>query len=308
MNFFENIFISKEKRIRAGWRLLLQGVLSLLLMIPFSYFFSFFANTIYHPAIALGFAATLSVWISGRILDFRNFRDFGLISDKRWWHEFVAGCLFTTLTIFLLVFLNWQLGWIEFAGFGWEHAGRKPFIVALGGYIFVMALIGFYEELWFRGYQLKNLAEGFYTGNNRNMAGLSAVALSSFIFAVLHMGNPNVTIFGVIVILLAGIMLALPYVMTGRLGFSIGVHFTWNFIQGGVFGFPVSGITFGQSILKFKLTGPVMWTGGDFGLEGGLFGILGVIFIVIVSVIYLRSRGYHRIVSEKITRYVPLNN
>ncbi len=239
-------------------------------------------------------AFTASVWIGGRFFDNRNFVDFGLVLDRQWWKElwlgvgigFVAmGTIFATFLAF---------GWLEFTGWGWERAGLQPFPVAIAGYLIHMAMVGFYEELFSRGYHLKNMMEGYRFGKDASgqRAAVLSLITSSVIFGLMHAGNPGFKWSALVGIVIAGLLLGIPYLMTGRLGYAIGLHFSWNFVQGGIFGFPVSGNPFRESVIQQRVTGPDWLTGGSFGPEAGnlphvilvLAGILSVVLLVRMGV------------------------
>lgn len=299
MDLFNSLFVSPDGRIRAGWRLLMQLVLALLLYIPLSLIASQFGGQ-NMQIIAFGMAVTLSVWIAGLAFDKRPIKDFGLRVDAQWWRDCLTGFLMATLVMSLIVLFQWLMGWIEFTGFGWNRSSQRNFVALLGGYVLTMAVVGFYEELWSRGYQLRNLTEGFYNGENRNAAGIIAIVISSLAFGFLHIGNPNVTLLGIVVIFLAGAMLALPYVVTGQLGLSVGLHFAWNVIQGALYGLPVSGIRFRQSVLQLEVTGPEIWTGGRFGPEGGILGVIGVLLLIAMTWALLRYKKYPIAISKEL--------
>ncbi len=301
MKLFDTIFLSNDSRLRAGWRLLMQLVFSILFYIPLSLVASRLGG-MNLQMIAGGIAITLAVWVAGRVVDKRPLSDFGLQMDAQWGRDCLTGFLMATVVMSLIVLFQLAAGWIEFTGFGWDRASQRNFVVLLAGYILAMAVVGFYEELWSRGYQLSNLTEGFYNGKNRNLAGLIAIAISSLIFGVLHIGNPNTTLLGIFVIILAGVMLALPFVVTGQLGYSVGLHFAWNVIQGAVYGLPVSGIRFRQSILQFEAVGPELWTGGRFGPEGGLLGVIGVLALIVMTIIHLRMHNHQITISEELVK------
>ncbi len=101
-----------------------------------------------------------------------------------------------------------------------------------------------------------------------------ALGLSALVFGLLHLGNPNATLLaGIAIALEAGVLLAAVYMWTRRLWAAIGLHGAWNFAQGGIYGFRVSG-TDVDAVLRPVIDGPVWLTGGAFGAEASLPAIL----------------------------------
>jgi membrane protease YdiL (CAAX protease family) len=128
-------------------------------------------------------------------------------------------------------------------------------------FLVIFIFVGWNEELLSRGYHLQTLASGI------NLTW--GVIISSAVFGLLHLGNPGATWVSTTGIFLAGIFLAYGYVRTKQLWFSIGLHIGWNFFEGVVFGFPVSGLDI-YALTRIQVTGPEIWTGGAFGPEAGL--------------------------------------
>jgi hypothetical protein len=96
-------------------------------------------------------------------------------------------------------------------------------------------------------------------------------------------------------------MLGFGYVLTGELAIPIGLHITWNFFQGTVFGLPVSGLNpFGATFLSVEQDGPGLWTGGSFGPEGGMLGPAAMIVGTLLIALWVRLR------SGKLATYTPI--
>lgn len=151
--------------------------------------------------------------------------------------------------------------------------------------IFVYILVAVAEEVLFRGYILRNL---MFSYNN-----YIALIMSSLLFAVAHLANPNMNWFSFLDLFFAGILLGASYIYTKNLWFPIALHFSWNFFQT-LFGFNVSGQDF-YSLIELKITEKNMINGGDFGFEGSIFSI--VVQIMLISIIFIY---YERIASKKL--------
>ncbi len=289
-----NIFINKEEgRIRAGWRLLVQFALFILLtglmMLAKN---AWVASTLHlYNTFVFAMAGTASVWIAAFFLDKRDFADYGIAWDSRWKRELAAGMAIGGVPMLLIFAVEWSAGWVTVTGFGWERPASMPYYLWIGTYLISMAFVGFYEELIFRGYQILNMVEGFHpTPLNLARASATAIIISSAIFAILHAGNPNANLLSTFNIILAGIVLALPFLITGRLAVSIGMHFSWNFMQGGLLGLPVSGTRFRGSLLQVRQEGADFMTGGAFGPEAGMLGLLAILLMLLLFYLYISRK------------------
>ena len=111
-----------------------------------------------------------------------------------------------------------------------------------------------------------------------------SVFSSSVFFALMHFGNTGVTVIGVLNIFLFGIFASLFTLRTGSLVGTCAIHTAWNFVQGHIFGCPVSGFVSVDSVLLSSLGKSGLKTGGGaFGPEGGL----AVTLILILSLVVL---------------------
>ncbi|HMB50011.1 MAG TPA: CPBP family intramembrane glutamic endopeptidase, partial [Natronoarchaeum rubrum] len=197
--------------------------------------------------------------------------DFGFRLDRDWWLDFVFGLALGVGLMTLVFLVELAAGWVRVTGTLRASAGASV-PVALAGAVVLFVAVSIGEELLLRGYLLTNLAEGL-RGLGPAVAVALATLLSSAVFGLLHVGNPSATLVSTTNVALAGVVLAAGYVLTGELGVPVGFHLTWNFFQGPVYGFPVSGTSPGVAVVAVAERGPDRWTGGAFGPEAGLLGV-----------------------------------
>jgi uncharacterized protein len=118
------------------------------------------------------------------------------------------------------------------------------------------------EELWMRGYALRQL--------HRAMGRWGAALATGIWFGLLHGTNPHATRLAVANIALIGIWLALTVYRTGSMWMAVGFHFSWDLLECAFWGEPLSGNPGRASVLVPLTPGDALWTGGDFGPEAGL--------------------------------------
>ncbi len=243
-------------------------------------------------SLAMLAAFVLSVWLAGRFLDRRPFANFGFHFDKNWWADLGFGLALGAFLMLIIFVIELAAGWITITGTFETRQPDATFLGALALPLLTFLSVGFYEELFSRGYQLQNIAEGL-SGKviSSQVAILVATLLSSAVFGVLHAGNPNASVVSTINLVIAGVFLALGYILTGELAISIGLHITWNFFQGNVFGFPVSGGDYrSATFMAIQQGGPDVWTGGAFGPEAGLIGLAMIIIGSLLIALWVRWR------------------
>jgi uncharacterized protein len=129
--------------------------------------------------------------------------------------------------------------------------------------VFAMSLsAGVGEEIMLRGV--------FFRYAEDWLGSWAALALSAALFGALHLGNDNASPLAAFAIAIeAGVMLAAIYMITRRLWAAVGLHFAWNFVQGGIYDIAVSGLDT-DAVLEAKMSGSELITGGAFGAEASL--------------------------------------
>ena len=226
-------------------------------------------------------AVTLSVFLARRYLDRRTFISLGLRWNRQALLDLLFGFALAGFLMGLIYNLEWMAGWLTFKGFAWQQLPWYSVIFqSLVGLLSLGVTVSWLEELSDRGYILQNLKDGL------NLPW--ALFLSSLMFAARHLGNPNTTWISTLGIFLAGIFLAYGWIRTRQLWISLGLHAGWNFFEGIVFGFPVSGFKSFQ-LIKQTVSGPEWITGGNFGPEAGFVMILAMAIGMIL--IYGWSQG-----------------
>lgn len=182
------------------------------------------------------------------------------------------------VSIFILSISAWIFSITGFVTFAPNNASPAEIIPAF----LVMGMVAIGEEVFFRGYLQRNIANLV----NPHLAWM----ITAFIFMVLHMGNPAQNSLAMPGIFAGGLLLGINYLFTKNLWFGISLHWAWNFLQGSVLGFPVSGNKL-PAILSQTQQNSVWITGGGFGIEAS--AVVIVIELIMIFVLYKSFKGYH---------------
>jgi membrane protease YdiL (CAAX protease family) len=288
------LFVSAdEARPRAGWRLAAQGGMALYFVVCCTLPLVFLPGVLtlrtitmtamLASAVAGAVGITGATYLARRFLDRRSFPSLGLAFDRHTLPDLIVGFLIPGVQLGLVLALQLALGWTRWQGWAWETASGQAVASGLAISLVVFILVGYQEELLSRGYQLQNLIEG---------SGLRwALFLSSALFSLLHLANPGTGLASTLGLLAAGYFLAFGWLRTGRLWLSVGLHIGWNFFEGTVFGFPVSGLE-PFALMRHTVTGPAWATGGGFGPEAGLIMIPAYALGVALVLAFTRRRAF----------------
>jgi membrane protease YdiL (CAAX protease family) len=130
------------------------------------------------------------------------------------------------------------------------------------------------EELVFHGYAFQQLV--------RHLGAFATVLPVGILFGILHMGNQNITLLAVVNTIAWGILLGCAYLRTRALWLPIGMHFGWN-VAMPFLGENLSGFTMRVTGYELHWRTDVLWSGGAYGLEGGLLttGVVAGLFVVL---------------------------
>ncbi len=218
-------------------------------------------------------ATVLLIFIFWQFVIKKSFPEIGFI-DNSWLKNLVMGMLCGVIAISLGFLLCIMFGFVKVQSLAFSPPDFT-------NYILIFAMVAIAEELMTRGLMLSTLMDG--------MNDYLALLIVALIFGAMHLFNENVTTLSFINICVAGIFLGISYIHNRSLWFPIGLHFTWNFFQGPIFGYEVSGHK-NISIVEQTIHGNDTFTGGEFGFEGSIIALpIMIVAILAIHLYYLRE-------------------
>jgi len=284
MNWRSIWYDPKSDRLRSGWRVLaflaLAFVFLLLLGLLFTIFlpekliadkvFGLYIENLIFRLAGIPALIAAGIWAL-RTFDHLPARTLGISPEGKWLRQLLLGFAAGIGMIGLVLGVLWVSG---FASIHWQPVGKVPLLLLAASLLF-MLLVGLMEELLFRGYIFQTLLRG--------IGPLMTLLITSLLFVLFHIDNPNWTLLSLTNIFLFGVLFGLLYLRSGSLWLPIGLHTAWNFTQV-LFHVPVSGLTVPfPTPFTTTLTGHRLIAGGTFGPEGGV--VVSVLALAVIALV-----------------------
>ena len=146
-------------------------------------------------------------------------------------------------------------------------------------------LVGVVEEVIFRGILFRLIADKW------NIA--VGLTTSSLLFGLAHLGNPGATLWAALAIALAsGWLFGMAYAYHQTIWVPIGMHWAWNYLEGGVFGCAVSGTPLDyRPLITPKISGTDLLSGGAFGPEASIICVaIGIGISIVYTMLYIKKK------------------
>lgn len=214
---------------------------------------------------------SLLVFFRVKVIEKRSLSSIGF-NKNNWLKKYSLGFLIGLAMMSIIVLILLPFGYITIEKNPIQPVGVSAIasvLVILFGWI----IQGATEEIVTRGWLLNILSTKYNIG--------VGLLISSTLFGLMHLTNPNVNYIAVINIILVGLFYGLYVIKTNDLWAVCGMHSAWNFAQGNLFGFEVSGLDVSVgSLIDLNLVGSDFVTGGIFGPEAGITAT----FILLASI------------------------
>lgn len=191
----------------------------------------------------------------------------------------VIGMGLGILLISLSFLAIWGAGGVRYESIQWDTS----ILTSVGISFCIFILVAVSEELLYRGY-IQGIIMHHYNSS-------AAIIVSALIFAASHLMNPDIitTPIALFNIFLIGLFFGLTRVITNGLWLPIGFHLTWNFLQGNLYGFAVSG-TDAKPIISTTVEGNSYISGGTFGAEGSVLTAVLILILCLITVTMYAKR------------------
>lgn len=276
----KRIVFDRNGRLRNGWWIVAFVALFILSRGPYTPVSHALQDIgISKDALApLPFVFLLMVtWVCTRLRR-QPLASIGLRLDRRWFGELLLGYVLGMVSIAAIVALIGMAGGVSFV----LDPARSVMTLASGLYLFLF--VALFEEGLFRGFVFQRLIDG--------MSAPLAIAVTALLFALGHWDNPGMQgatrLWATADLALGAIVFGLAYLRTGSLALPVGLHLGWNWMQGHVLGFGVSGIAQDGWLQPVFHGRPEWLSGGAFGPESSIFAV--IIDLVSIAILW-RWRG-----------------
>lgn len=187
--------------------------------------------------------------------------------------QYIKGVCVGALLISVIVLMGVLFSIFVFDGSN-SNLNKKIILLFLVGFV----LQGFYEELVFRGFLMISII--------RKNTIFVAVVSNSLLFGLTHGLNNGFQVLALFNLILFGIFESIYLLKTGNIWGVSAIHSMWNFIQGDIYGFNVSGMAQSQSMFIFKISNCEIFSGGTFGLEGSLLTTIVLLSAINMVILY----------------------
>jgi|GEM_PF-161200 len=285
------VFLGPEESLRSGWRVMLflmaYAIATTFLFLPLEIIvYALKAERLVATMTLETLAPTLAalvVTFAFLSLEHRPLASTGFRMDRAWAREIILGGLFGVLLMGATAFAIRTLG-----GFHWTFNAQGSLSSLAQGFILYL-VVAVHEETVFRGYPFQRLVE--------SLGPWPTQILLALLFTVFHWGNPGIRDAGLALktwttlnIALAAVLLGLCYLRTRSLALPIGLHLGWNWAQGNLLGFQVSGTPGGQGFWRPVLADKPQWlTGGAVGLEGSAI-CSAIVLVAILALVFWKPK------------------
>ncbi|MDU1004456.1 MAG: CPBP family intramembrane glutamic endopeptidase [Clostridium butyricum] len=212
----------------------------------------------------------LSVVFFWKVIDKKPISDIGITNIKTRYKDLLKGLALGAVSMTIVLVILFITKNISF-----ENSLFRPNLdVSLITGLITFIFVGVNEELFCRGYCITVLNQSY----NRYIS----IIWSAVIFSLLHSFNDNMSVISYLNLFLFGILAAYMFNKSNNIWMCIGYHITWNYFQGSIFGFQVSGNNV-SSMYNVNLSNNNIITGGGFGPEGGII----VTFVILLGILYV---------------------
>jgi uncharacterized protein len=263
-----NPFLNSERQLRNGWWILVFFLVLAMFLVP-----TMIRAQQSSRDVAIGMQAILIMLTSFMCQLLRRKPLAELLGrfNVRWVRELFLGGLIGSALMLIPALILGLFGWVD-----WQWNTTAFSVLSSSLFLFVGVAVT--QELLFRGFVFQRLISG--------LGQWPAQMIVSAFFLLTHWNNPGMTgsakLMASINIFLASIMSGLAFIRTRSLAMPLGLHWMANWMQGGILGFGMSG-TARLGLLK-PLFGeaPAWLTGGQFGLEASVPGLICLIATVVI--------------------------